>query len=44
MVYELHSVHNFSLKKEENPIKTGVCDNFTGLWGKVPHKDQRKST
>jgi hypothetical protein len=33
------------VKKGKNPINRLVyAVNFTGLWGKMPNKDQRKST
>jgi hypothetical protein len=29
-------------RKSNKPV--GLCGNFTGLWGKMPYKDQRKCT
>jgi hypothetical protein len=34
---------NLVKKRSKSHKPTGLCGNFAGLWGKMPHKDQRKS-
>jgi hypothetical protein len=40
MVYELNVVHNFIKTRRKSHKPTGSSGNFTGLWGKMSHKDQ----